>query len=318
MANPTLLDMPIARDGNKNTIPTTDNGTTGLLSQQYGWQLINAIPPQQGGKAVKREDFNGALYLLSNLLFYLQKGFTFEYDETQDYYKNCIVLDPTDGKMYRAKNDVSASATHPSADSTNWELFDLLTLLANYLPLTGGALKGNAPIYNDTDERSLNLLGGTLADWGSFVQLDGRAHSPSRGPFAVLSCRSDQTNDQYLLRIGGRDGVLQWGPYSGAGNYYDLGGSAIVAKSLGVNSYVKRASGEIIQWGETYFNTDSDVSDMVTFPIAFSTIRSVFALGTTEGRYLAIHEVNSLTQVKFKANRAVNYQTSAYWFAIGY
>jgi hypothetical protein len=160
MANPTLLDMPIARDGNKNTIPTTDNGTTGLLSQQYGWQQINAIPPQQGGKAVKREDFNGALYLLSNLLFYLQKGWQFEWDSNQAYYTGCIVKDTSDGKMYQCLNDIT-STTAPHSDTTNWKVCDL----SNYLPLAGGgALTGSSLTWNGNDLGGSSIV---ASSWGS-------------------------------------------------------------------------------------------------------------------------------------------------------
>lgn len=268
MANPTLLDMPIARDGNKNAIPTTDNGTTGLLSQQYGWQLINAIPPQQGGKAVKREDFNGALYLLSNLLFYLQKGFTFEYDETQDYYKNCIVLDPTNSKMYRAKNDVSASATHPSADNTNWELSDLPTLLANYLPLSGGTMNGEIhrsrkyPYY-------MRIFGGPEGERCANIQIMGAGFDDtgnSSGRVA-LQALSDIDDDETTLFVKRNGSVILTTPAYPNGT--DLAGSAIVAKSIGTeSSYVKTASGELRQWfyKEVPANTTSLT---VTFPITF-------------------------------------------------
>lgn len=144
MANPTLLDMPIARDGNKNAIPTTDNGTTGRLSQQYGWQLINAIPPQQGGKAVKREDFNGALYLLSNLLFYLQKGWQFEWNSSQAYYAGCVVKD-TDGGLYCANTDVSASSTHPKDDAVHWSRYNSYALRSHSYNVGGTSSLPNIP-----------------------------------------------------------------------------------------------------------------------------------------------------------------------------
>jgi hypothetical protein len=120
--NPELLKMPLARDGQKSTIPETTDASTGLFSQQYGWQSINSLPPQAGGKAVKREDFNGAFNLLGGIAFMVQKGFTFNFDATQDYYAGCVIIDTTDGQKYECIADVTAGGSAPSADSTHWQL----------------------------------------------------------------------------------------------------------------------------------------------------------------------------------------------------
>ena len=121
--NPELLKMPLARDGQKSTIPETTDASTGLFSQQYGWQSINSLPPQAGGKAVKREDFNGAFNLLGGVAFYAQKGFTFKWSAEQDYYAGCVVIDDTDGLRYECIADVAANNTAPSADATHWRIF---------------------------------------------------------------------------------------------------------------------------------------------------------------------------------------------------
>ena len=121
--NPELLKMPLARDGQKSTIPETTDASTGLFSQQYGWQSINSLPPQAGGKAVKREDFNGAFNLLGGVAFMAQKGFTFKWSAEQDYYAGCVVIDDTDGLRYECIADVIANSTTPSADSTHWQIF---------------------------------------------------------------------------------------------------------------------------------------------------------------------------------------------------
>jgi microcystin-dependent protein len=121
--NPELLKMPLARDGQKSTIPETTDASTGLFSQQYGWQSINSLPPQAGGKAVKREDFNGAFNLLGGIAYYAQKGFTFKWSADQDYYAGCVVIDDTDELRYECIADVTANSTAPSADATHWQVF---------------------------------------------------------------------------------------------------------------------------------------------------------------------------------------------------
>lgn len=118
--NPTLLTMPIAENGQKNTIPATQAAAgDGLLSQSTGFPPETALPLGAGGKAPTREDFNGAFNLLSDIAFYSQKGWTFQYDANQAYYKGCIVMDATDGKRYECIDDVAAGTILPSADTDN-------------------------------------------------------------------------------------------------------------------------------------------------------------------------------------------------------
>jgi hypothetical protein len=121
MSNPTLLQMPLAVNGDKNTIPVETGSNTGLFSQKYGFQSINSLPLSAGGKAISRHDYNGAMFLLSNILFYAQKGYTFEFDSTQDYFVGCEVIDPADGNKYRCIADVAAEGDSPSEDTTHWE-----------------------------------------------------------------------------------------------------------------------------------------------------------------------------------------------------
>lgn len=121
--NPTLLTQPIATNGAKNVIPNTTS-TAGAMSQDQGFPAETALPLGAGGVAPSREDFNGAFNLLSGIAFMAQKGWVFLFDENQDYFAGCMVRDPLDSKIYEAINDVSASNTHPSADSVNWKIAD--------------------------------------------------------------------------------------------------------------------------------------------------------------------------------------------------
>ena len=310
MANPTLLDMPIARDGNKNTIPTTDNGTTGLLSQQYGWQLINAIPPQQGGKAVKREDFNGALYLLSNLLFYLQKGWQFEWDADQTYYAGCVVKDPSDGKMYQRLND-GTSTTAPHSDTTNWKLWDL----SAYLPLAGGTLSGDlktsASIFKSTDTGVFDIrVGNDIVEDGGVRFIGKNQGGANAGASFLYGAKGTNPATPYVgIRT---DGSLVCSQTGLGLDERNLGGSAIVAKSFGgLASYIKHASGLIYQWGmET---VTANVAKEVNFPISFAD--SYFPQISPSQASGGVMSVARTSNTKM----TVTNDTSGYifWFAIG-
>jgi microcystin-dependent protein len=119
--------MPLARDGEKNTLPETTGATTGEFSQQYGFQQINSTPLTAGGKAPDRKDINGAFNLLSGIGFFAQKGWTFHYDASQDYYLGCVVIDPADGNRYECIADMAAGtvAPHEDADGDYWRRYTL-------------------------------------------------------------------------------------------------------------------------------------------------------------------------------------------------
>lgn len=127
MTNPELLIMPLAKDGDKNELPETTGSTTGLFSQKYGFQEITQTPLTAGGKAPDRKDFNAAFNLLGGVAFFAQKGWSFHYDGSQDYYKGCVVIDPADGKRYECIADMTAGTVAPSADTDNtyWQRYTL-------------------------------------------------------------------------------------------------------------------------------------------------------------------------------------------------
>ena len=127
MTNPELLKTPLAKNGDKNTLPLTTGATTGLFSQDLGFQEINSTPLTAGGKAPDRKDMNAVFNLLGGVAFMAQKGWTFHYDSTQDYYLGCVVIDPADGNRYECIADMAAGtvAPHEDTDGDYWRRFTL-------------------------------------------------------------------------------------------------------------------------------------------------------------------------------------------------
>lgn len=310
MANPTLLEMPIARDGAKNSIPSTTSPTTGLLSQQFGWQDINSMPVQQGGKAPSRLDFNGVLNLLSNILFYSQKGWQFEWDSSQAYYAGCIVKDTSDGKMYMCLNDVT-STTAPHADATNWQLWDL-SMLANYLPLAGGTLSGDlktsANIYKSNDTGVFDIRAGNdLAEDGGIRFIGKNQGGANAGASFLYGAKGTNPASPYVgIRT---DGSLVCSQTGLGMDERDLGGSAIVGESLTEPGYKKTADGLIIQWGAVASGTSSTV----TLPIAFTTRYNVVASSSSDVLTQVTTKTDSLSQFTIRSDNAC----AKSWFAIG-
>lgn len=213
-SNPTLLTTPIAQNGDKNAIPNTTSATSGLLSQDKGWQSINSLPLTAGGIAPNRLDFNGAFNLLSNILFYAQKGWQFEFDESQDYYAGCIVRDTVDGKLYECLNDVSASSTHPNADSTNWKNFGDIdpNLFAN-TNLSNITTTGKGNIVNQIMPDYANGITWTYTTAG----VEQTYTAPSKGWFNYVVWGQNDSIIAYV-KINGNNIILgggSWGSTRG-------------------------------------------------------------------------------------------------------
>ena len=73
---PSALSQPIAQNGDKNTIPVTNDQSLGLMSQSTGFPPITSTRIADGGKAPRRADFNGAFNLLSQQHYFFQNGGT--------------------------------------------------------------------------------------------------------------------------------------------------------------------------------------------------------------------------------------------------
>lgn len=164
-----LLASAFAADGDK-TIPPADSQTagTGRFSQAKGWTDVNSKPIGEGGIPPKREDFNGAFYLLSQLLVFYQQGGIMQYTATLDYEPGNEVFSA--GVKYRCLvangPGTAKGVVNPSADKTVWSNQDLPSVLAGQV----------TPFYNcklgGSDGRRLIPWGSTDA-YESYVICDG-------------------------------------------------------------------------------------------------------------------------------------------------
>ena len=113
-----FLSCPIANEGDKTIPPeTSQSAGTGRLSQEKGWTDVNAQPIAEGGIPPQREDFNGALFLLSQLLFWMQQGGLFNYSTSFDYEVGNEVL--LGGVKYRCIQANGPSSTTVSPTASN-------------------------------------------------------------------------------------------------------------------------------------------------------------------------------------------------------
>lgn len=164
-----LLASAFAVDGDK-TIPPADSQTagTGRFSQAKGWTDVNSKPIGEGGIPPRRDDINGAFYLLSQLLVFYQQGGIMQYTATLDYEPGNEVFSA--GVKYRCLvangPGTAKGVVNPSADKTVWSNQDLPSVLAGQI----------TPFYNcklgGSDGRRLVPWGSTDA-YESYVICDG-------------------------------------------------------------------------------------------------------------------------------------------------
>lgn len=142
------------------------------------------------------------------------------------------------------------------ANRTKW-------LKENYLPLTGGKFnEGNIYISKKGNDGRLVLTGSNSP--GGSIELFGSESMVEQGK-TILRARDGSAESALYIYP---DGSLMHQAVK-HGSYYDLAGSAVVAKSLGVNGYVKYASGLIIQWGAALCKGGTKPT-IVTLPLSFT------------------------------------------------
>lgn len=164
-----LLKYAIAAKGDKTIPPElAQTAGTGRLSQQKGWGEYNSLSIGEGGIPPKREDFNGAFYLLSQFLVWYQQGGIMQYTTTLPYEPGNEVLSA--GVKYRCLvangPGTAKGVVAPAADKTVWKNLDLPSVLAGQV----------TPFYNcklgGSDGRRLIPWGSTDA-YESYVICDG-------------------------------------------------------------------------------------------------------------------------------------------------
>lgn len=80
LTTPAILPQTIAENGDATVIPATNDQTEGKASIAYGFPPLTSTPIADGGKMVRRADFNGLFNLLSQYALFAQNGGAFTFD----------------------------------------------------------------------------------------------------------------------------------------------------------------------------------------------------------------------------------------------
>ncbi len=199
---PTLIPMPFAQNGNKNTIP--ENGTEGKGDASFllGFPQITETPLSIGGLPPSRKDFNGIFNLLSMFAFFGQSGGKFSWSNKLNYMPPAVIYH--NGVLWWCvkENGTDTVVKEPGTDNAYWvTLVEYLHKNAKTIGLKvggGGVPIGTIIIWGYAKNPSedygvwLDCDGRNVSNYPNLVAAIGSTTIPDyRGLF--LRCQGSQT-----------------------------------------------------------------------------------------------------------------------------
>lgn len=117
-------------------IPPVSSADPAAASLETGAPPLQQVKPSLGGAVFPRQQYNGALRLLSNILAYLNKGnnFTFDTNNTAGYTIGAVLFDYNSYRWVRSlkANNTSNFVTNPTLiDGVNWDFITVNPKTAN-------------------------------------------------------------------------------------------------------------------------------------------------------------------------------------------
>lgn len=125
MANPKIVQIPFALNGDKNDIP--NKRQAGQPPEQADWDggfpPVTMQPLETGGIAPQGFDFNGIFYTLSSNLVFLGRGERYQFDAavTDGYPKNAIIMSNDGAKEFQSI--VDKNKNDPNKNTTGWKIY---------------------------------------------------------------------------------------------------------------------------------------------------------------------------------------------------
>ena len=125
MANPDLILIPFAQDGDKNTIPLElgIGDPVYRASLKVGFPPDTRIPKDIGGEAPDGLDFNGILNVLSQAIVFLQKGNAYQFDVSMAPYPIGALVRSNDN-LTTYQSTVPNNSNNPNSNMTGWRVYN--------------------------------------------------------------------------------------------------------------------------------------------------------------------------------------------------
>lgn len=125
MANPDLILIPFAQDGDKNTIPLElgIGDPVYRASLKAGFPPDTRIPKDIGGEPPDGLDFNGILNVLSQAIVFMQKGNAYQFDASLAPYPIGALVRSNDD-LTTFQNTEPLNSNNPNSNMTGWRVYN--------------------------------------------------------------------------------------------------------------------------------------------------------------------------------------------------
>lgn len=125
MANPDLILIPFAQDGDKNTIPVelSIGDPVYRASLKVGFPPNTRIPKDIGGEPPDGLDFNGILNVLSQAIVFMQRGNGYRFDSNLAPYPIGALIRSNDD-LTTFQNTEPLNSNNPNSNMSGWRVYN--------------------------------------------------------------------------------------------------------------------------------------------------------------------------------------------------
>lgn len=306
MANPELILIPFAQDGDKNTIPLElgIGDPVYRASLKAGFPPDTRIPKDIGGEPPDGLDFNGILNVLSQAIVFMQKGNAYQFDASLAPYPIGAIVRSNDD-LTTFQNTAPLNSNNPNSDMSGWRIYNGSDFVVNDLTTNDSAkalsaAQGKVLQDNKLESNKVGAANGVASlDTNTKVPI---AQLPNASTTAIGAVQLNNT----LTSVSTSQALTA------------AQGKAIADAFTGTKSnsgYQKLYGGLIIQWGTaTEYITQN-------FPVEFPNaclnvqVTPILTGGDSSG---AVTGVTINSKNSFTCYIGSNTGNTAYYFAVGY
>lgn len=140
MANPDLIPVPFAQDGDKNPIPLERiiSDPVSRATWLKGFPPDTRIPKEVGGEAPDGLDFNGLFNALSQAVVFLQKGNAYQFDAALAPYPIGALVRSNDN-LTTYQSTVPNNSNNPNSNMSGWRVYNSSTFVVDNLTTNDSA-----------------------------------------------------------------------------------------------------------------------------------------------------------------------------------
>lgn len=140
MANPDLILIPFAQDGDKNTIPLElgIGDPVYRASLKAGFPPDTRIPKDIGGEPPDGLDFNGILNVLSQAIVFMQKGNAYQFDAGLAPYPIGALVRSNDN-LTTFQSTIALNSNNPNSNMSGWRIYNGSGFIVDNLTINDSA-----------------------------------------------------------------------------------------------------------------------------------------------------------------------------------